>query len=637
MPHDPKVATCLAHLKLLFAIQCMKEEVGLTDGLWGLWDARAGPLSPSTDKLGPELSVQQRMEDKTLEALSRIREKRWALCVARAVDRYETWWKSLCGRPLTEQDMDMPGSVAYSKFPTDPNVVIAWGEDMLPPLDAMLAGLRHFWTTGMPWHRVNKAIDTNFTYSVSSECKARWVSQTGLSWNNTDDPLSKTIRCPRCDTHFQIPWTTCARPEDYQGNEPLDLTGNGYGDGNLQHPCPICRTVIRKELPSVAKFVRDTKALLGPRNRPMPGRLLDPNSGTPEHRDPVSPEKRVLPGTFPNRLLKSGCNSIRTRMTQFLTSNRGWDPTMEDVLWGNRTGGWNTTARIAVRKMMPRYWENYSLFALDLCGAVMRQGIFVEKMSKLDWLHSLTARDTMARLLTKYDRFFDIIGANPRRMAPEDILSKPFEWTSKEYQERYGEVYSECTCWYCEAIRSADINPVGQALGMSKHEKIAETLHTSTFRPPSSSSPSSTSSSSAHISSHHAFLKTFNTSLTITTTTTTTRRRLLARLAARHKARLDTAHARACARAHKRGRVPPERQDTYHDHWGYPHACAAPWWWWWWLWRRLRWWVAAVRLPRLVRAILSVLDPVSSYTAFDIVQAQLPEVEGATAKTAAIV
>jgi hypothetical protein len=32
----------------------------------------------------------------------------------------------------------------------------------------------------------------------------------------------------------------------------------------------------------------------------------------------------------------------------------------------------------------------------------------------------------------------------------QDMLSHQFEWTSKTYQEYYGEVYSECTCWYCE-------------------------------------------------------------------------------------------------------------------------------------------------------------------------------------------
>lgn len=53
----------------------------------------------------------------------------------------------------------------------------------------------------------------------------------------------------------------------------------------------------------------------------------------------------------------------------------------------------------------------------------------------------------------------------------EDKLSSAFEWTSKTYQEMFGEVYSECTCWYCEAVRCSHVNSVGKALGVSKNEK----------------------------------------------------------------------------------------------------------------------------------------------------------------------
>lgn len=30
-------------------------------------------------------------------------------------------------------------------------------------------------------------------------------------------------------------------------------------------------------------------------------------------------------------------------------------------------------------------------------------------------------------------------------------LGSAFQWTTKIYQERYGEVYSQCRCWYCES------------------------------------------------------------------------------------------------------------------------------------------------------------------------------------------
>lgn len=388
---------------------------------------------------------------------------------------------------------------------------MVWHTHMLNPRayleDAMLAGLGPLWARGLPWDLINKAIDSNFAYNVSEDYRVRWVGQTGLAWDNADDPMIKTIRCPRCCIWIRIPWTTCSLSEDCQEADPASLAGNGYGDSNLQLLCANCGIVICKELLSASKFVEDTKALLGPQNRPMPGTLLEPRLGTPELPLDVQGKSTVFTRTFPNRFLKSGCNSIRTQITGLITSGLISNPTVDDVreeienafqdkdnlrnIEGvSKLNSQNSVSRIAIRKMMSRYWENFSLFALDLCGAVMRQGIFVEKMCKLDWLHSPSARDTMSRLLIKYDRFLEIMAAHPNKVAvptldvdlawhthqlspsmyfahtvskterfidhndkiEENVLSKQFEWTSKVYQDRYGEVYSECTCWYCESM-----------------------------------------------------------------------------------------------------------------------------------------------------------------------------------------
>jgi len=50
-------------------------------------------------------------------------------------------------------------------------------------------------------------------------------------------------------------------------------------------------------------------------------------------------------------------------------------------------------------------------------GAVLRQGTFVLKMRKIDWLHSPAAMVTMQRLIVKYHRFIRIIADNPRMIA----------------------------------------------------------------------------------------------------------------------------------------------------------------------------------------------------------------------------
>lgn len=71
----PPAELLVAHLKLLEAINILRLSVGATDGLFNI----AGPSA--------DLS-----EDR--EAQTQIREKRWAVYVARAVDRFKEWWST---------------------------------------------------------------------------------------------------------------------------------------------------------------------------------------------------------------------------------------------------------------------------------------------------------------------------------------------------------------------------------------------------------------------------------------------------------------------------------------------------------------------------------------------------------------
>src|SRR5690349_819728 len=114
---------------------------------------------------------------------------------------------------------------------------MVWHSHMLNPRafleDAMLAGMRSFWASGLPWHLVDKAIDTDFNYTVSADCKDRWTMLTRLPWDSTDGSPVKEILCPGCGNLLEIPWTTCGYLENQPDNQPLNLIGNGYGDGDL--------------------------------------------------------------------------------------------------------------------------------------------------------------------------------------------------------------------------------------------------------------------------------------------------------------------------------------------------------------------------------------------------------------------
>jgi hypothetical protein len=140
-PHKADANQCLAHLKLLFAFHNMKEDIGYNDGIWGLWNTRANAEpTPPVDSKGLETSncSSERDPSKTDEQkqalLSHVREKWWAVFVARAVDRYSAWWNTLTRNlSLTESAIEKCASPTYGKFPESGGSSY-WTQSMLPPL-----------------------------------------------------------------------------------------------------------------------------------------------------------------------------------------------------------------------------------------------------------------------------------------------------------------------------------------------------------------------------------------------------------------------------------------------------------------------------------------------------------------------
>lgn len=250
--------------------------------------------------------------------------------------------------------------------------------------------------------------------------------------------------------------------------------------------------------------------------------------------------------------------------------------------------------RIALRRMMACYWDNASPFSLDLVSAVIRQGSFIDKMHRIDWIHSPTAKFTMQRLLTKYERYLSIVmkakstrkgqiavptldvdlAWHTHQLSParyyrhtvarmgifldhddkiaDTVLSDGFEWTSKTYQKIYNELYSECTCWYCEAVRESHSSKLS-GLNLKKKfggkpDVIAEQLN----QVHSTSDPKAEMN---HISAHNAIKPE-------TTTVRSVREQNM-------RIKLERNYQKAVTKAQKQGREPPPRDDYYYAY-GYP-------------------------------------------------------------------
>ncbi|KAK6206810.1 alpha-ketoglutarate-dependent sulfonate dioxygenase [Colletotrichum tabaci] len=641
-PHgtDPTEDTCLAHLRLLTAFNRLKNETGYRDGLWEIWDSRAN-AGGGNDKAAAAAGTPNP------DVLVKLREKRWAVYVGRAVDRYAVWWRSFVPDMLLERDMVDPPEERrdrYEGFPRSEPMV--WNADMLPPLDVLLVWHAHMlnpriyledclryghgalWAAGMPWPVVNQAISgATFDYVVSDACAAQWEARTSLAWRNEDDPDAKEIRCPSCPTMVSVPWTTCGQPRDYSGTKRPGIAGEGYADGHLAQTCPSCSVTITHESLRAAKFRNDIQASVTS-DHAMPGTILDLHTGLPKplKYDSDNSNSAGCPDQlFPARLARRGLLAevvemlkpgskvapsmmvVRDNMEENFTGKFADSKNLKEVM--NRHGHKKVTefrlsldGRRQTRKMMSRYWENSSPFAIDLVGCVMRQGTFTEKMCKLNWLHFPTARNLMADLLKKYTRFVDIIAIaattkdkvavptldvdlawHTHQLSPqsyfvftlaktsafvdhndkvdEDKLSTAFEWTSKTYQEKYGEVYSQ-------SVRVMAL-PATKMFGIGKEEKLLEAWHAAAK---ANNVPMPPMTESAHVSSHPA----------VHTNETTARRATTRPIRLEYRNRLEETHSKARKRATKTfkadsgKRMGPRGEDRT-SFWGKDVEVEGPW------------------------------------------------------------
>lgn len=108
-----------AHLKLLESFHQLREDIALHDGLFGIWDSFV-PFTPT--------------EEEKAKILLKIREKRWAIYVAKATSRFETWWQASV-EPGTGMLSTADLLIDYSRhLYVDEGDQLHFSKENLPPL-----------------------------------------------------------------------------------------------------------------------------------------------------------------------------------------------------------------------------------------------------------------------------------------------------------------------------------------------------------------------------------------------------------------------------------------------------------------------------------------------------------------------
>ena len=381
------------------------------------------------------------------------------------------------------------------------DVLMVWHSYMLNPRrfleDCIRNGRMAFWQTGLPWVAVDASIDNeSFAYTCSKEARHHFETETGLSWENTNQSPAIQPKCPKCYKEVNLAWTSCTSGTHWKTETPGE-SGSGYADKDFQEPCSSCSLVLDHEVLRSQKFRADVKALLMD-DVPMPGTVLNIEGERSSMLQAIChniltsltglPEVTAGKGRlnretqYPNQLIKEpelGRSIIEVTDMKWHSSVS--ISTIRALIESAMTQGPRLMRKekISIRRMMSSYWDNSSVFSIDLVGAVIRQGCFVDKMHSIDWIHSPAASSTMMRLIEKYGRYFDIMAHYPKKVAvptldvdlawhthqlsprsyytysvaktlvfidhddkiDENKLSDAFEWTSKTYQKMFDQVY----------------------------------------------------------------------------------------------------------------------------------------------------------------------------------------------------
>ncbi|KAK5135942.1 hypothetical protein LTR08_004400 [Meristemomyces frigidus] len=664
---QPSELQCIAHLKVLECFYRLRQSVGSTDGLFGI-----------DNKVVTAANVSAHSDAEDGKNLCKLAEKRWAVYVARAVDRFDAWLSKLLpgANPVSVLTLKTEGprgdvcepiygpALLFNKDNMPPvDVLMVWHAYMLNPRayleDCLRQGRMRIWHTPFPWQAAVDCINSEtFAWETGTAASTVFADMTNLPYDNLAMTASMVVCCPKCSTDNSTPWTTCAAspPVRYFGSDEalgvavdaMMSSGKGYCDRDFAVLCSNCNIEITHARLAAEKFCSDVERLLSPENVPMGGTVLGVDGipwKTAGQRDVTT---MYITETVNNLLSKGlggtgklqaqmSVEGIREELEQAMN-----DSTYMRIVRSSPSGRLTRTEKIGVRRMMSRYWQNSSHFALDLVGAVIRQGAFVEKMHNIDWLHSPALPSTMRRLIVKYERFVGIMASSETHMAvptldvdlawhthqlspynymiytikmtkqfvdhddkvAETTLNDSFEWTSKRYQRLYGEPYSECTCWYCEAVRESHTHPVSKLFNTRSNKAINSLVHDTDQDP----------RKSVHISTHNAVRPEDDLKYKV--------------IANRKVDALQKEYYKACERARKKGTKEPKRNDYYYsDAYGYPLRRDA--------WR----WVPVPRVivvpgpagRQLLRAVAVVMVEVDVVR----VQAAAPGVQGQAADAVA--
>lgn len=138
--------------------------------------------------------------------------------------------------------------------------------------DCIRYGKVKLWRTGLPWVAIDSRIDNDtLEYSGTGQAKEFFETESGIAWDNLNDPPNVAVPCHKCKRQLSCPWTTC--DESFFLGSPVGEFSCGFADKHFASHCDFCRVTIDHGVLRTQSFRKDLQKLLL-NDIPMPGTIL---------------------------------------------------------------------------------------------------------------------------------------------------------------------------------------------------------------------------------------------------------------------------------------------------------------------------------------------------------------------------
>ncbi|KAK9466493.1 hypothetical protein V1512DRAFT_239619 [Lipomyces arxii] len=412
LPEDviPSEFEVITHLQLLSIFRALRYKISNTNGLFNIYN--------ENHKNDMSKVFDQAFQSKKAQPF----ETRWKVYVARAVERYTVWFNS---HPAEEFDRrpqftgGIPWAIDLGTLPPI-DVLLVWHVHMLHPRayweDCVRSNRQGFFRTmSFPWLAISHIITeepdshgngSSYLYSPPVEAMKYFQAMTGHAYENIEDDIYKVVTCPNCRKKgIKADWWAAFH--------------HGWAEEEFELYCPDCGTRITKDGLSALQFLDDF-AQLSSKGVPMKGSLLD-YLGVDQN------EQNTYPG-FANDLLGKAY-----KMTQLTLATGEGMETLRLKIKNLMNDKFTLSAKdfnvpfhrdnqYPLRRMMVRYYDNPSTFAVELNSAVARQSRFIDTMDALAYLKSPFRQAIIHRSIDRLLKFLHLL-----RMNPERSLSPPVD------------------------------------------------------------------------------------------------------------------------------------------------------------------------------------------------------------------